>query len=394
VYFHTIVTDEKGEKMSKLKGNTIDPLAVIETHGADALRFALAWLTSQASQGKNIKFAVSNVDDARRFANKIWNATRFVQMNLEGFDADRFADRVAEGPDRAEFDLPERWILSRVQRAAEEVDTALEEYRIADAAQAAYHFIWDELCDWYIELAKAGFARAGADPEARAKIQGALVTALETAMRLLHPFMPFITEEIWQQLPKPSGTPQSIMITLYPVRDVRFYDDASEASMALVQKIIVALRSIRQQRQIPSATRVTALLAVGDDYKKTILEGYKTIIAEQGRCKEVRVRRSGASFSGEFSLDRIATEMAGDVEVMIPLDGLVDTQAEQAKEQAKLEKDLQKAVAEREQVLGKLGNKAMVERAPLEVLDKLRARLAEAESAIAKIEAALGRLKA
>ena len=209
-------------------------------------------------------------------------------MNLDGYDAERFADRIADGPDGAELDLPERWILSRVQRAAEEVDDALEEYRIADAAQAVYHFVWDELCDWYIELAKAGFklpATRRPIAEARGKIQGALVTALETTMRLLHPFMPFVTEEIWQQLPKPSGAPQSIMITLYPVRDVRFHDDASEASMALVQKVIVALRSIRTERKIPTSVRLEALLAVADDYKKTILEGYKTIIAEQGRCQ-------------------------------------------------------------------------------------------------------------
>ncbi len=387
VYLHTMVTDEKGEKMSKVKGNTIDPVAVIEKHGADALRFALAWLTTQAAQGKNIKFSISRVEEARRFANKIWNAMNFVLMNLEGYDADRFADKLAEGPDRAEFELPERWILSRVQRAAEEVDTALEEYRVADAAQAAYHFVWDELCDWYIEMAKAGFARTGNDPDARAKIQGALVTALETAMRLLHPFMPFITEEVWQRLPRPSGAPQSIMITLYPVRDVRFYDESSEASMALVQRVIVALRSIRAEKKIPSATKVTALLAAGDDYKKTILEGYKTIIAEHGRCSDVKVRRSGSSFAGEFSLDNTATEMAGDVEVMVPLEGLIDP----AVEKAKLEKDLAKARKDRDFMAKKLENPAYRDRAPLEVLDKDRARMAEAEDAIAKLELALAR---
>jgi valyl-tRNA synthetase len=309
-------------------------------------------------------------------------------MNLDGYDPDRFADRVAEGPDRAEFDLPERWILSRVQRAADEVDGALEEYRIADAAQAAYHFVWDEVCDWYIELAKAGFARAGSDPDARGKIQGALVTALETAMRLLHPFMPFLTEEIWQQLPKPSGTPQSIMITLYPVRDVRFYDDASEASMALVQKVIVAIRSIRAERKIPSATRVNVLMAVTDDYKKTILDGYKTIISEQGKCGDVRVRRSGASFSGEFQIGKTAMMMAGDVEVIIPLEGVVDTGEERArleKERAKLEKTV--AYLEK-----KLGDPKFAERAPLDVVDKARAELAEAKEALTKLEQALGRL--
>src|ERR671927_510338 len=211
-------------------------------------------------------------------------------MNLDGYDAERYADRMGDGPDGAELDLPERWILSRVQRATEAGNNALDEYRISDAAQAAYHFIWDEVCDWYIELAKARLGKEQGGEE-RWKVQGALVTALETAMRLLHPFMPFITEEIWQQLPKPSGTPQSIMITLYPVRDVRFHDDASEASMALVQKII----------------------------------------AEQARCGEVRVRRSGASFSGEFVLNKTAMAMGGDVEVMVPLEGLVDPNAEREK---------------------------------------------------------------
>ena len=389
VYLHTLVTDEKGEKMSKVKGNTIDPLDVIEQHGADALRFALAWLTTSAAQGKNIKFSVSNVDDARRFANKIWNATNFAMMNLEGYDPDRFADWIAEGPDRAELDLPERWILSRVQRVSEEVDAALEEYRIADAAQAAYHFIWGELCDWYIELAKAGFRRAAADVEARSKIQGTLVTVLDTSMRLLHPFMPFITEEIWQQLPKSSGTPQSIMITLYPVRDVRFHDDASEASMALVQKIISAVRTIRTELNIPTSARLTVLLAINDDYKKTILEGYKTIIAEQAKCGDVRVRRTGASFSGEFVLNKTATAMAGDVEVMVPLEGLVDTKAELnklVKEKVKLEGDI--AYYKK-----KLEDPNYLSRAPLEVIDKDKAKLAEMEAALAKLVIAIDRLK-
>jgi valyl-tRNA synthetase len=393
VYLHTMVTDEKGEKMSKVKGNTIDPLEIVDKHGADALRFALAWQTTQAAQGKNIKFSVGNVEDARRFANKIWNAAQFTLMNLEGYDADRFTDRIADGPDGAELDLPERWILSRVQRVSEDVDGALEEYRIAEAAQAAYHFVWDELCDWYIELAKAGLKRVAgdseADREARRNIQGTLVTALETAMRLLHPFIPFLTEEIWQKLPKPSGSPQSIMITLYPVRDVRFHDDASEASMALVQKIIVAVRSIRQERGIPTSTRLRVILAVPDDYKKTILEGYKCIMAEHAKASEVRVRRSGASASGEYVIGQTAMAMAGDVEVIVPLEGIVDPAAEKAK----LEKTLAKLVKDRDHLAKKLGDANFVNRAPPEVLEKDRARLAELEAAIEKLLLALKRLK-
>lgn len=385
VYLHTLVTDEKGEKMSKVKGNVIDPLDVIEKHGADALRFALAWLTTNASQGKNIKFSLSNVDDARRFANKIWNATRFALLNLGDYDPNRFADRTADGPDGADFELPERWILSRAQRVADDVHKALEEYRIADAAQIIYHYIWNEVCDWYIELAKARLGKDGtpAAQENRWKVQGALVTALDVAMRLLHPFMPFITEEIWQKLPKPDTAPQSIVITLYPIPDVRFQDEASEQSMDLVQRVVTAIRSVRAERNIPSISRNAVILTVADDYKKTILEGYKAIVAEQAKCREVTVRRLG-----EPPGQPVALAMAGDVEVMVLLESEADAGAEKAKldkERGKLQKDV-------EFYKKRLSNPTFVDKAPPEVIEKDKARLADAEAALAKLEETLSRL--
>ncbi|HEX7500687.1 MAG TPA: valine--tRNA ligase, partial [Polyangia bacterium] len=384
VYLHTMVTDEKGEKMSKVKGNTIDPVEVVQKHGADALRFALAWLTNQAAQGKNIKFAWSNVEDARRFANKIWNATRFVLMNLDDYEPDRFVDRTAEGPDSAEFDLPERWILSRVQRATEELNTALDDYRFAEAAQAVYHFIWDEICDWYIELAKVRLQDPARISE-RWKIQGTLVTALDAAMRLLHPFMPFITEELWQKLPKPQGAPQSIMITLYPISDPRYLDDATEASMALVQKVVTVVRSLRTENNVPSSARPKVILNVSDDYKKTILDGYRSLVSEQARLGELVVRRSGDAPEGS-----VMTAMAGDVEVLLVAEvKAVNTGAERAK----LEKDRAILIKDRDHLAKKLANPQFIEKAPQAVLDKDRGRLAEIEAALAKIDAALARLK-
>jgi valyl-tRNA synthetase len=382
VYMHTIVTDDKGEKMSKVKGNTIDPLDVIAKHGADALRFALAWLTTHASQGKNIKFSLNNVEDARKFANKIWNAARFALMYLDGYDADRYADRTAEGPEGAELELPERWILSRVQRASDAVNTALEEYRIADAAQAVYHFVWDEVCDWYIEFAKGRLGNRE-DPN-RWKVQGALVTALETAMRLLHPFMPFITEEIWQKLPKPAGAPQSIMITLYPIPDPRFSDDACEASMALVQKVITAVRQLRTEHNVPSATRCQLILSVADDYKKTILEGYRSLIADQARAADIQVRRGALAQTLPA-----ATTVAGEVEVTMLLEG---TGSDLGAEKAKLEKERAKVQADVDFFAKKLGNAQFVARAKPEAIEKDKARMAEAEAALARLEAALARL--
>jgi valyl-tRNA synthetase len=219
-------------------------------------------------------------------------------------------------------------------------------------------------------------------------VQGALVTALEAAMRLLHPFMPFLTEEIWQQLPKPSGAPQSIMITLYPVRDLRFVDDASEASMALVQRVIVALRTIRAEKRIAPAARLIAVLAVGDDYKKTILEGYRQIIAEQARCEAVRVRRSAASTGVAHLMGPVATALAGDVEVVVPLEGLVDPVAERAK----LVKEREKAMNDRAWLAQKLANPKFVANAKAETVEKDRAKLLELDAAIVQLEAAIARL--
>ena len=382
VYLHTMVTDEKGEKMAKVKGNTIDPLDVVQKHGADPLRFALAWMTNQAAQGKNIKFSMARVEEARRFANKIWNATRFVLMNLVDYDPDQFADRTADGPDSVEFDLPERWIMSRIQRTGAEVNRALEDFKIAEAAQLVYHFIWNDICDWYIELAKARLQDASKAAE-RWKIQGTLVTALEAAMRLLHPFMPFLTEELWQQLPKAQGAPQSIMITLYPVPDPRYIDDASETSMALVQKVVTAIRTLRTEKNLPSVERPRVILNVLDDYKKTILEGYRHLVIEQAKLGELLVRRTG-----EAPTEASISGLAGDVEVILVLTAPADSAAERAKlekERAKLDKD-------RDYLVNKLANQQYLARAPAAVLEKDRARLAELEAALARLGAALARL--
>jgi valyl-tRNA synthetase len=382
VYLHTMVTDEKGEKMSKVKGNTIDPVDVAQKHGADPLRFALAWMTNQAAQGKNIKFSVTRVEDARRFANKIWNATRFVLMNLTDYDANQFADRSANGPDSMEFDLPERWILSRIQRTSEEVKCALEDFKIAEAAQIVYHFIWNEICDWYIELAKARLQDPNKATE-RWKIQGCLVTALETAMRLLHPFMPFLTEELWQQLPKAEGAPQSIMITLYPIPDPRYLDDPSESSMALVQKVITTIRMLRTEKNVPSIQRPRVVVNAADDYKKTILDGYRSLVIEQAKLGELLVRRSG-----EAPTDAHVSGLAGDVEVVLILEAPADSGAERAK----LEKERGKLDKDREYLAKKLANPQFLERAPAAVLEKDRARLAELEAGLEKLDMAIKRL--
>jgi valyl-tRNA synthetase len=339
-------------------------------------------MTNQAAQGKNMKFSLAKVEDARRFANKIWNATRFVLMNLTDYDANQFSDRTANGPDSVEFELPERWILSRIQRTSEAVNSALEDFKIAEAAQLVYHFIWNDICDWYIELAKARLQNPDRVFD-RWKIQGTLVTALEAAMRLLHPFMPFLTEELWQQLPKAQGSPQSIMITLYPIPDPRYVDDASESSMALTQNVVTTIRMLRNEKNIPSIQRPCVILNVTDDYKKTILDGYRQLVIEQAKLGELVVRRTGEAPEGAC-----VTGLAGDVEVILMLQAPADASAERAK----LEKERAKLVKERDYLAKKLENPQFRERAPAAVLEKDRARLAELESALARLDATLGRL--
>ena len=248
VYLTAIVTDENGDKMSKTKGNVIDPLDVvhgatleamlaradadnapdvaikgikkhfgkgIEPMGVDALRLTMARLSTGAAR---TRLSLDRVTENRNFINKLWNASRFALMNLDGFDAERFAIQLHANA-RA-FAMPERWILSRLQATCTAVDTALESFGFADAANAIYHFVWDDFCDWYIELAKPHLQQGTeVDPVRTARrhvVQGVLATVLETTMRLLHPFAPFVTEEIWQKLPKPPQLPESLMITKFP----------------------------------------------------------------------------------------------------------------------------------------------------------------------------------
>jgi valyl-tRNA synthetase len=269
--------------------------------------------------------------------------------------------------------------LSRVQRTSEEINRALEDFRIAEAAQGLYHFIWNDICDWYIELAKTRLQDPSKAAE-RWKIQGTLATAMDAAMRLLHPFMPFLTEELWQQLPKPQGAPQSIMITLYPIPDPRYVDDASESSMALVQKVVSTIRMLRTEKGVPSIQRPRVILNVADDYKKTILDGYRRLVLEQAKLGDLVVRRTGEAWPGT-----VDTGLAGDVEVILELQAPADSGAERAKlekERAKLDKD-------REHLAKKLANPQFLERAPAAVLEKDRSRLAEIEAALARLDATL-----
>ena len=212
VFLHSMVLGEDGRKMSKTRGNVVDPVELVENYGADALRFYLA---TMAGQDQGIIFSRARVEGYRNFCNKLWNAARFIQMNLDGFDRAAFAAQVVEPAAIGRLSAPDRWILARSLEVALEVSAHFGDYRLDLAAHAIYQFVWGEFCDWYLELAKIGLGE-GVDPAVRQATQGSLVTAFDIILRVLHPLIPFITEELWQQLPRRAGEPSSLMVAAYP----------------------------------------------------------------------------------------------------------------------------------------------------------------------------------
>jgi len=361
VFLHPMVRDEKGQKMSKTRGNVIDPLDITEKYGADALRFTLAALTS--AQGRDIKLAKDRIDGYRAFANKLWNATRFALMNLEGFRFGAPAEERARTP-------ADRWILARLARAVNGTVDALEAFRFDEAATTLYRFLWGDLCDWYIELAKE--ALYGEDRDKREGAQAVLAHALETALRLLHPFMPFVTEELWQTLRSSTGAdgwPDSVMVARYPER--RTPDDHAESTFGPVIGIVEALRNVRGEMNIPWKT---ALLGV--EVGALSEEAHATVRAESGRierlanAREIVLRPAGKPAGRR---PQCAVAVGDSFEVLIPLAGAVDMAAETArvdKEIARVDEDLA-GVAKR------LSNESFVARAPAEVVAEARARASE-----------------
>jgi valyl-tRNA synthetase len=415
VFLHAIVVDEHGEKMSKVKGNVIDPLDVIygatkeqllekakegmappqalknieksfpdgiPAAGADALRFTLACM---ASQGRNIRLSIARVEGYRHFANKMWNAARFALMNLSGFDADRFGDALRGGKETAGLTLPDRWILSKLQRVAREIDESLEAYRIDAAAQALYRFVWSELCDWYIEMVKPVLYDETNEVSAQKRkraAQGCLAMALETSCRLLHPFMPYITEEIWQQLPKPTGTPGSIMITMFPVSDDNLLDEEAESRIDLVKAVVGAVRSLRSEYNVPPSAQLEVTVQTGGAQTKETLTSLAGLVKTLGRISQLRLEPAGEA------PEKTVVAVVGDAQISVHIGGTIDVGAEKAR----IEKDIQKSDKERVQIQGRLDNASFVGRAPAAVVEKERERIAELSDKIERLQNSRARL--
>ncbi len=404
VYIHGLVRDQDGNKMSKSKGNVLDPLDIIDgvdldelvtkrtsglmqpqmapkiekdtrkqfpagihAHGTDALRFTFAAL---ATTGRDIVFDMGRVEGYRNFCNKLWNAARYVLMNTEGKDTGLRGDAI-------ELSQADRWILARLQRTIDEVNAAVQGYRLDQMAQAIYEFTWNEFCDWYLELSKPVLTDPASSEAAQRGARQTLVRTLETLLRLLHPLMPFITEEIWQRVAPLAGVAgDSIMLQPYPETDRTLIDDAAVADIEWLRQFLLGVRRIRAEMNIAPGKPLPVLLRHGssDDHQR--LERHRRALSTLGRLETIDWLDDHAP------VPEAATALIGGMNILIPMAGLID----KAAEITRLDKEIAKLRKEEERGAAKLGNADFLGRAPATVVEKERTRLAELQTAIVKLE--------
>ncbi|MFV5589852.1 valine--tRNA ligase [Acinetobacter variabilis] len=412
VYVHGLVRDGEGQKMSKSKGNVLDPLDLIDgvdletlvqkrtfglmnpkqaakiekstrkefpegiqAYGTDAVRFTFCAL---ANTGRDIKFDMKRVEGYRNFANKIWNGTRFVMMNVEGQTVGQTAR-----PDL--WELPEQWIVSRLQKAEQAVQQAFATYRLDLAAQAIYEFIWNEYCDWYVELTKPVLNDENVSEERKAEVRRVLLAVMEASLRLAHPIMPYLTEEIWQTLaPKLGISGETIMLAQYPVADEAKINEQAEADMQWLQGLIGAVRNIRGEMGLGNARLLPVLLQNTTEAEKAQITRIEALFKALAKVESITFLADGEQPPLSSS------SVVGHVSVFVPMKGLIDPKAELGR----LQKDLDKVQKQHDQIVNKLSNEGFVAKAPAAVVEGERAKLAEFADQLAKIKANMEQIAA
>jgi len=408
VYVHGLVRDGQGQKMSKSKGNVLDPIDLIdgisletlmdkrtgnmmqpqkakaiakatraefpegiEPHGTDALRFTFL---SQATTGRDIKFDMGRLDGYRNFCNKLWNASRYVLMNAEGEDTGLSLD--GQGDAEVELSLADRWIVSRLQQTQAQVTKAMEEFRFDHASQALYDFVWNEYCDWYLELSKPVLWDEGASAAAKRGTRQTLVRVLEAILRQAHPMMPFISEEIWQRVAPLAGTLSadeggSIMNQPWPLADETLVDERATRDIEWLKGVIVAVRNIRAEMNIAPGKPLEALLTKGGPEDAERLAANRLFLSKLAKLERVEW------LDDPEQAPLSATQLVGEMEVLVPMADLIDKDAELAR--------LAKEIEKQEKLIGgiekKLGNESFVAKAPAAVVEKERGKLADFEAA-------------
>ena len=374
VYFTSIIRDAQGRKMSKSLGNSPDPLDVIREYGADALRFTVAYL---APLGQDVLFSTEKCELGRNFANKVWNAGRFLLMNKKEILGNRAVDLTALPTDH--LDLADRWILSRLNHAAQRLDEALSEFQINETSKILYEFVWHDFCDWYVELVKTRFYGDEAAGVKETVITRAL-WIFDQALRLLHPVMPFISEELWQHLAPRQDA--SIMNAPFPKGETKWIDDKTESEMDFVQNVINAVRNIRGENSIPPSKEIRVLMRPPSGIKELNFGPYDKFLKKLGRVAEIEI-------SSEAHPPKLAASaVVQGAELFVPLEGLVDVDAERKR----LEKEIQRLEQLISTTGGKLNNRGFVERAPKDVVAREKEKLEDFKSSLLKLQKSLERL--
>jgi valyl-tRNA synthetase len=370
VYMHALVRDEKGQKMSKSKGNVLDPLEIIEDYSADALRFTLA---AMAAQGRDVKMSPARVEGYRNFSTKLWNAARFTQMNgcalQPGFD-----------PSTAYHTL-NRWIAGECQRTAHALTQAIEQHRYNEAAGPIYRFVWNIYCDWYLELIKP--VLSGEDTPQKAQTQATAAWTLDQILKLLHPFMPFVTEELWARMAEHAGITRDSMLVLAPWPELAgLEDEAADREVDWVIRLISEIRSLRAEMNVPAAAKVRAVLVGADAPIRARASAHEEVIKRLARLSSVEFAKSVPKGSVQMVLDGVS--------VALPLAGIVDL----AEESGRLRREIDKIGSEIEKLDAKLQNAQFVARAPEHVIEEQRDRRTEAAATAERLKQALRRIEA
>ncbi len=347
VYLHALVRDSHGQKMSKSKGNVMDPLLLMDKYGTDALRFTM---TAFAAQGRDIRLSEERIEGYRYFINKIWNAARFALLHIRETEPYTAEEVVA-----AELSLPHQWVLSRTNQTIADVHRALNDYRFNDVAHSLYQFVWHEFCDWYLEWIKGDLY--GDDEQAKVTGRRVLFMVLEIIVKLLHPITPFVTEEIWSALP---GSRSSIMTEPFPETVGGWQNEDADAAANLVMGVITGLRNIRSETGIHPSAKVEAGVICRDTNKAAILQDNIEAVKALARVEEIEILEQGKRPKGA------ASYIFNEIEIYVPLAGLIDI----AQEMAKLEKEKGKVAKQLAKVEGKLGNSKFLDNAPPEVVAK------------------------
>jgi valyl-tRNA synthetase len=383
VYIHALVRDPEGQKMSKSKGNIIDPLDLMDQYGTDAFRFSLA---AFAAMGRDIRLSEERITGYRNFVNKVWNASRFTLMNLEDFDPEA-------GPDDLPLTTTEAWIASRLQQVSRAAVRHLDAYDFDQAAHVLYQFTWHEFCDWYLEFIKPELAAAD-DPRVRRHTQRVLVEVLGTILKLLHPFMPFITEEIWHKLPGAQG---SIMVESFPTPDDSLVNAEAEAEMELVMACITSIRNMRAEMNVPPASQVKILVYTPDRQLLGVLQGHARAIGLLARVSAVEFApeqppppaSATAVIAVPEAMQAGLAVSTKSLEIVMPLAGIIDFR----EEERRLNREMDKLSRDMAQAQKKLANEDFLAKAPPDVVEKEKERLQTCNEKLTKLKSHQKRLR-